>query len=39
MTHFCEELPGVWGWDAEVSFPELIDYLTELSAHKNYQLG
>ena len=41
MTHFCEELPGVWGWDAGVPFPELIDYLTsfENNQSKNLKLA
>ena len=36
----CEELTGVWSWDAEVPFPELIAYLTsfENNPSKNLKL-
>ncbi len=37
----CQELSGVWAWDAEVPFPELINYLlsTENNPSKNLKLA
>jgi hypothetical protein len=37
----CEELSGVWSWDADIPFPELINYLTssETNRSKNLKLA
>jgi hypothetical protein len=38
--NICEELTGVWSWDADIPFPELIAYLTsfENNPSKNLKL-
>ena len=34
----CEELSGVWSWDADIPFPELINYLTSFETNRSKNL-
>ena len=38
MTDFCEELPGVWSWDADIPFQDIITYLKSFENNKSKNL-
>lgn len=38
MLNFCEELPGVWSWEEDVPFPDIIEYLESFENNKSRNL-
>lgn len=38
MLDFCEELPGVWSWDEDIPYPDLIKYLESAENNKSKNL-
>jgi hypothetical protein len=38
MLDFCEELPGIWSWDADIPFPDIINYLGAIENNKSKNL-
>lgn len=35
---YCEELPGVWSWDIDIPFPDIIEYLSSFENNKSKNL-
>lgn len=38
MTNCCKELPGVWAWDIDTPFPDIIEYLESCENNKSKNL-
>lgn len=38
MLDFCEELQGVWSWDADIPFPDIIEYLKSFENNRSKNL-
>jgi hypothetical protein len=38
VLDFCKELPGVWGWDEDIPYPDLIEYLESFENNRSKNL-
>ncbi len=38
MLDYCEELPGVWSWEEDIPFPDIIEYLESFENNKSKNL-